>query len=202
MGSRPLVRRSQLRQGLTFGLTAMVVSALVTLASSAASRRLTVLIAVAVLLLIIAIGVLADIVGVAIATADAAPFNAMATKRVPGARQALRLIRNASRASAIFNDVIGDIAGTVAGAAGAAIAVRVYVQHPGLPESLLSALIVSLTAGLTIGAKAVGKEYAISSSTSVTLRAGAFLKALEDRFGLVLFADQANRGNRAGRGRS
>lgn len=195
------VRRSRLRQGLVFGLTAILVSAAVTSVSAVASRVLTVIAAIAVLALIIAVGVLADIIGVAIATADSAPFNAMATKRVPGARQALRLIRNAGRASAIFNDLVGDIAGTVAGAAGAAIAIRLYAQNPRLSEALLSVLVVSLTAGASIGAKAIGKEYAINSSTSVTLRVGRVLSVIEDRLGLTVFADPATRRGRPSRGR-
>lgn len=194
MASGPVGRRALwIRQGLLFALIGFSVSAVVTLLSEAASRVLNMGAAAVVLVCIIAVGVLFDIVGIAVASADAVPFNAMAAKRVPGARQALRLVRNAGRVSAVCNDVIGDIAGVVSGSAGAAIAIRIYALNPEFPEVLVSVGIVSLTAALAIGGKAWGKAYGIQSSTAVTLRAGAVLKWFEDRLGLVLFREPGSK---------
>ena len=80
--------------------------------------------AVLVLLLIIAIGVLFDIVGVAFASCAQTPFISMASRKVDSAQSSLRLLKNADVVSNICNDVIGDICGIVSGAAGAAIAVK------------------------------------------------------------------------------
>lgn len=188
-------KRGWIRQGLLFGLIGFIASAAVTLLSEAASRVLNMGAAAIVLVSIIAVGVLFDIVGIAVASADPVPFNAMAAKRVPGARQALRLVRNAGRVTAICNDVVGDIAGIVSGAAGAAIAIRVYTLHPSVPAVWASVGVVSLTAALAIGGKAWGKAYGIHSATAVTLRAGRALKWFEDRLGLVLFAEAKRRSN-------
>lgn len=194
MGSRPLGRnRLWIRQGLWLGVIGFFASVIVTLLSEAASRVLNMGAAAVVLVCIIAVGVLFDIVGIAVASADPVPFNAMAAKRVAGARHALRLVRNAGRVTAICNDVVGDIAGIVSGAAGAAIAIRLYTLRPALPEVWMSVGVVSLTAALAIGGKAWGKSFGIHSSTMVTLRAGVVLKWLEDKLGLVLFADSNGR---------
>ena len=58
----------------------------------------------------------------AVATANEKPFHSMASRKVPGALEAIRLLRNAERVSSICNDVVGDICGVVSGSASATIA--------------------------------------------------------------------------------
>ena len=66
------------------------------------------------LIVLISIGIITDIIGTAVTSADERPFIAMASKKINGAKQALRLIRKAERVSSILNDVAGDIVGVVA----------------------------------------------------------------------------------------
>ena len=129
----------------------------------------------AVLICIILIGILFDIIGVAVTAADAAPFHAMASRKVPEAQDALRLIRNASRVSSFCNDVIGDICGVVSGSAAAVIAARVLLLRPVGSELYLNLLLSALVAGLTVGGKACGKAFAMNSSTAVILAVARFL---------------------------
>lgn len=123
------------------------------------------IVAFAVLLLIIAIGILFDMIGVAVTAADEKPFHSMAAKKTTGAREALHLIRNADRVSSICNDVIGDICGVISGSASAAIAVSALA---GLTSSTVATLLMSaMAAGLTVGGKACGKSFAINNSTKI-----------------------------------
>ena len=62
-----------------------------------------------VLAFFILLGILFDIIGVAVTAADAKPFHSMAARRFPGAKEALSLIRKASRVSSFCKDVVGDI---------------------------------------------------------------------------------------------
>ena len=62
-----------------------------------------------ILLLFIGIGILFDMVGVAVTAAEEAPFHSMASRKVPGAKVAVRLKKNAAQVSSFCNDVIGDI---------------------------------------------------------------------------------------------
>ena len=123
-----------------------------------------------ILICIIAIGIVFDIIGVAVTAADEKPFHSMASRKVPEATQALKLIRNAGRVSSFCNDVIGDICGVISGSAAATIAARVLAMHPGMREIVLTLAMSALAAGLTVGGKACGKSFAIDSSTASSAR--------------------------------
>lgn len=130
------------------------------------------------LLVLISIGIVTDIVGMAVASASEQPFIAMASKRIPGAKQALYLIRRAERVSSILNDVVGDIVGIVSGSAGSVIAV--YLVSLGMKSAVASMLITAFTSAFMIGGKAYGKGLAIAYSDKIVHFAGRIL-ALFDR---------------------
>ena len=121
----------------------------------------------------ILIGVLADLIGVAVTAAEEKPFHAMASKKYPGARQAIKLIRNADKVSSICNDVIGDICSVISGTAGAAIVFRIFLNQvqPGWAEAAVGGLI----AALTVGGKAFAKKYGINNSDFIVYRVGFVL---------------------------
>ena len=90
-----------------------------------------------------------------------------------GAKEALFLLRNASRVSSVCNDVVGDICGIVSGATGAVIVVQLQqVLH--LQSVLVSVVVTALISGLTIGGKALSKTFAMRQSTRVVYWAGRF----------------------------
>ena len=74
------------------------------------------LLALLILALFIGLGILFDIIGVAVTAADPRPFHSMAAHKEKGAKEALKLLRNADRVSSVCNDVVGDICGIVSGA--------------------------------------------------------------------------------------
>ena len=128
-----------------------------------------------VLAVFIGLGILFDIIGVAVTAADPRPFHSMAAHKEPGAKEALMLLRNAGRVSSVCNDVVGDICGIVSGTTTAVIVVRLQTAL-ALPESvLLSVAVTALVSGLTIGGKALGKTVALNKSTSVVYWVGRFL---------------------------
>ena len=55
----------------------------------------------------------------------------MASKKVPGAKQAIWLVKNADAVANFCNDVVGDVAGAVTGAAGATVALRLFLVLQG-----------------------------------------------------------------------
>ena len=65
--------------------------------------------AILILIAVIAVGILFDIVGVAVTVANEHEFHAKATKKVKGSKDSIKLIRNAPRVANICADVIGDI---------------------------------------------------------------------------------------------
>ena len=65
--------------------------------------------AIFILLLVIGIGIVFDIIGVAVTVANEEEFHAKATKKVKGSKSSIKLIRNAPKVANICADVIGDI---------------------------------------------------------------------------------------------
>lgn len=126
-----------------------------------------------VVFVIIFIGIIFDVIGVAVTAADEIPFHAMASKKYKGAKYAIRLIRNADKVSSICNDVVGDICGVVSGTAGAAIVYRIFSGNAqsGWTEAAVGGLI----AALTVGGKAFAKRFGMNNSNFIVYRVGFLL---------------------------
>ena len=165
---------SPYRWALTVFLMAVVLSAVLSLASESMLEGAGVTAALLMLALFISLGILFDIVGVAVTAADPKPFHAMASHKEKGAKQSLMLLRNAGRVSSVCNDVVGDICGIVSGTTGAVIVVQIQTAF-GMPGMVISLAVTALVSGLTIGGKALGKAVAIKKSTQVVYWAGRFL---------------------------
>ena len=137
------------------------------------------IVAFLILLIIVLIGIVFDIIGMAVASADEKPFHSMAARRVVGAQEAIRLLRNAERVSSICNDVVGDICGVVSGTASATIAAQVLARLESFSWPQLIVLAMSaLAAGLTVGGKAIGKTYAVKSCTTIVHNVGKIIWVL------------------------
>lgn len=163
---------------MIFFLT-LLISGMMSFVSSELLNGATMAASFAILICIILIGILFDIIGVAVTSAEETPFHSMASKKVPEATEALKLIRNANRVSSFCNDVIGDICGVISGSASAVIAARVFAGKSN--SALLDLLLSATVAALTVGGKAFGKTFAISMSTSIvqmTARVIYFFKHL------------------------
>jgi CBS domain containing-hemolysin-like protein len=177
--SRPQSRRNSWFTALKLAIATFTVTVAVTLPAQQVVRGLNPLVSLAVIIVIILLGILFDILGVAVAAAEEKPFHAMSAKRVRGAKQALRMIRNADTVASFSNDLIGDIAGTVSGAATASLVFQLARLNPGINDAVAGVAAVGLAASLTVGGKAVGKRVAINQSTGILLRAGRALDTLE-----------------------
>ena len=166
---------------LIFALT-MLISGTMSFISSELLGRANLAVSFLILISIVLIGIIFDVIGVAVTSAEEKPFHSMASRKVPEAADALRLIRNADRVSSFCNDVIGDICGVISGAASATIAAKVLSGKSANPfvELLLSAVV----AALTVGGKAFGKTFAIHMSTSIvqaTARVLTFFRTLPEK---------------------
>ena len=146
-------RIKAIRWVVTIFLVTIFVSGIISLVSEEVMAGRGTLVACLILLAIIFVGILFDIIGVAVTSADDKPFHSMAARKVPGAKEAIRLLRNAERVSSICNDVIGDICGVVSGAASATIAARVLTNFTFSWPRLISLIMSALVAGLTVGGK-------------------------------------------------
>ncbi len=152
----------------------VVLSAVLSLASEEALDGAGMALAFVVLACFILLGIVFDIIGVAVTAADERPFHSMAAHRTPGAREALGLIRKANKVSSFCNDVVGDICGIISGSTAAIIVTRLQ-QALSIRSVVISLAVTALVSGLTIGGKAVGKMFAINKSTAVLQTVGRIL---------------------------
>ena len=165
-------RNKTIRWVVTIFFVTIFVSGMISFASNEIMAQSTMLVAFVILLAIVLIGIVFDIIGVAVTSADEKPFHSMAARKVPGAQEAIRLLRNAERVSSICNDVVGDICGVVSGSASAAIAVQVLENFTFTFPAMITLVMSALVAGLTVGGKAVGKTFAINSCTKIVHTVG------------------------------
>ena len=172
-------RSKTIRWVVTIFLVTIVISGTISFISDEVMSKSGIFTAFLILLTIIFIGIVFDIIGMAVATADEKPFHSMAARKVYGAQAAIRLLRNAERVSSICNDVVGDICGVVSGSASATIAALVVQSADfGWPQ-LISLLMSAFCAGLTVGGKAIGKTYAVNSATEIVHAVGKLIYWLE-----------------------
>ena len=168
-------RNKTIRWVVTIFFVTIFVSGTISFASDAIMASSTMLVAFVILLAIVLLGIVFDIIGVAVTSADEKPFHSMAARKVPGAQESIRLLRNAERVSSICNDVVGDICGVVSGSASATIAAQVLRNFEFTAESIVPLIMSALVAGLTVGGKAIGKTFAVNSSTKIVHFVGKFL---------------------------
>ena len=171
-------RNKTIRWVVTIFFVTMLVSGLISLLSDQIMSVSGITVAFLILLFIILVGIIFDIIGVAVTSADEKPFHSMAARKVPGAQESIKLMRNAERVSSICNDVIGDICGVVSGSASATIAAQVLQSIDFSWPQLVTLLMSALVAGLTVGGKAIGKTVAINSCTKIVHSVGKFLYVL------------------------
>ena len=160
---------------ITIFLVTIFVSALISLISEEVMASSSIYVAFFILFIIVLIGIIFDIIGVSVTSADETPFHAMAARKVPGAKESIRLLRQAEKVSSICNDVVGDICGVVSGSASATIAAQVLHNFEFTWPRMVTLLMSALVAGLTVGGKAIGKTFAVNSSTNIVHSVGKLI---------------------------
>jgi len=156
-------------------LCAFFISVVLSMISNIAVPKVKMWAAAVILLVFVALGVVFDIVGIAVTSASEKPFHSMAARQVTGARQAVTLIRSAEKVSSFCNDVVGDIAGIVSGSTVGVMVIYITSASQGINSLWLSLLMTGAVAAVTIGAKAVGKTIAINNSNTIVYMVGFFL---------------------------
>ena len=169
--------KKTVRWVITIFVITLFVSGAISLLSAELLSHSGMAAAFAILFVIVLVGILFDVVGVAVTSADERPFHSMAARKVPGAQEAISLLRNAERVGSICNDVVGDICGVRSGSASAVIASKVIAHFTFSWPNLVSLLMSAVVAATTVGGKAIGKTYAIKSCTAIVHRVGRIIGA-------------------------
>ena len=168
-------RNKTIRWVVTIFFVTMLISGAITFISDEIMLRSSMIVAFLILLAIVVIGIVFDTIGLAVTSANEKPFHSMAARKVPGAIEAIRLLRNAERVSSICNDVFGDICGVVSGSASATIAAQILRKFEFSASSIVPLFMSALVAGLTVSGKAIGKAIALRSCTEIVSGVGKII---------------------------
>lgn len=183
--------KGSIRWSLFIAMATMLLSAIFTIVSTVILAGAGWGIGLFVVLIIVIIGIVFDILGLAAAAAVEKPYHSMAAEKLDGAKQAIQIVRNADKFSNFCNDVIGDISGIVSGTASVVVVIQLVYTFGVTEDStlfrIISVLFTSIVAALTVGGKAVGKTIALNYSTELILITGKFFSFLERNFHITIF---------------
>ena len=154
-------------------LITFVLSIIFSYISTYGVSNLNLVSAIIILILVIGVGIFFDIIGVAVTVANEDEFHAKATKKVKGSKDSIKLIRNAPRVANICADVIGDICGVLSGAISAIITTKITAEY-GIGFNI-QFIMSAMVASLTVGGKALGKNFAQEKSTSIVYAVGKIM---------------------------
>ena len=147
-------------------ILAFIISIVMTLFSTLVLENVGLLIAILITFLFILLGIVFDIIGVAVTSGDEVAFHSMSSRKVKGGKIGVKLMKNTSKVSSVCCDVIGDVCGIVSGTSGVVI-VSLIIKLTDFNELLISLLVTGLISALTIGGKALGKGFAVSKSKEI-----------------------------------
>ncbi len=159
---------------ITIVCITFIISFLLSIFANNIIPNLSLVFGIIITLLFIIIGIIFDIIGVAVTTAEESVFHSMNSRKVKGAKVAVKFKKNSEKVSSFCCDVIGDICGVISGAAGTAIAaILVGKFHTNL---VITGLVVTaIISSLTIGGKAIGKSFAINKSDIILYEFSKFV---------------------------
>ncbi|MGP4074359.1 hypothetical protein [Halobacillus sp. K22] len=175
--------KKSLKFSLSIAVITFVLAAIFSVISSSVLSEVIWFIGLVIVFIIVFTGVIFDMLGIAAAAAHEKPFHAMASEKVSGAKEAIIIVRNADRFASFCNDVIGDISGIVSGTASAIVVLQVVnvlgYNDGSTVQITISVILTSIVAALTVGGKALGKFFAINSSTKIIFFAARVIAWLE-----------------------
>ncbi len=159
---------------LTIVSISFIISFTMSLISQMTIPNMSLWIGIILTLFFIGLGILFDIIGVSVTTADEAVFHSMNSRKVKGANVAVKFKKNADKVSSFCCDVIGDICGIISGAAGTSIT-AILVETFNWNLLITGLIVAAIIASLTIGGKAIGKSFAINKSAIILYEFAKFV---------------------------
>ena len=159
---------------LTIICISFLISFFMSFISQMTIPKLPLIVGIIITLLFIVLGILFDIIGVSVTSADEAVFHSMSSRKVKGASIAVSFKKNADKVSSFCCDVIGDVCGIISGASGTTITL-ILVDSFKWNLVLTGLIVAAIIASLTIGGKAIGKSFAINKSDIILYAFAKFI---------------------------
>ena len=163
---------------ITVILMTFAISSILQMIQAGLMSNVNLAMAFVILIVFVLIGIIFDIIGVAVTSANETPFHSLSSQKIRGAKEAVRLIRSADRVGSFCNDVIGDIVGIISGSATTVIVAMLLNSGFNFNDFALTTIMTAIVAALTIGGKAAGKRVAIEKSNDIVFFVGKVVSFL------------------------
>lgn len=161
--TRTNVKGTDYKWVITITIWTFMIAVSLAFMSSSVLEDVPIFVAFLLLLTFILLGIIFDMIGIAVASAKESPFHSMASHSVRGAQQAINLVRNAEKVSNFCNDVVGDISGIMSGSIAGIIVLKLVLGG----SIYYSILLTGVVSAITVGGKAIGKGLAITKSNQI-----------------------------------
>ena len=106
---KPKSKNSNNSWVIFIAITTFILSLTFSFISNTVISNLSIIIGLIVLIIVVAIGIIFDLIGVAVTVGNEEDFHAQASKKIKGAKTSINMIRNSAKVSNFCADVIGDI---------------------------------------------------------------------------------------------
>ena len=106
---KPKSKNSSNSWVIFIAITTFILSLTFSFISNTVISNLSIIIGLIVLIIVIAIGIIFDLIGVAVTVGNEEDFHAQASKKIKGAKTSIKKNRNSAKVSNFCADVIGDI---------------------------------------------------------------------------------------------
>lgn len=165
---------------LTILLISFAISFSLSFVSEITVPNFNLVVGIIVTLLFIILGILFDIIGVSVTTADEKVFHSMNSRKVKGASIAVLFKKNSEKVSSFCCDVVGDICGVISGSTAVTIATLIS-KVTSINLLLMTLVTTAVVASLTIGGKAIGKSFAINKCDIILYEFSKFVSCFYKR---------------------
>ncbi len=167
--------KTNIKWTLTIFLVTFIVSMTFSYLSIIIMDNISLGIAILMLLFIILLGVVNDLIAVAVTAANIDSLHAKASDKKKGAKTAIRLVKSANKVSSICADVVGDVSGILSGSVGVLIAMQISNTY-NFSLSIVSLVTGGVIAALTVTGKSLEKHYGINKADEIVYFVGRVLE--------------------------
>ncbi len=130
-------------------------------------------ISIFVIVFFIVVSVIFDMIAVSVTSMDTKKLEKFSGQK--GYQTAIKLCQNTEKVSSFCGDVVGDICGILSGAGGVSLVVNLNIVDSNV-YFIVTCLVSSLIAGLTIFGKAIMKSFSVDHCEIVVMKTGQILE--------------------------
>lgn len=166
------MKSSSFRWAFKIFILSISLSIVFSVISQSLFPRLSVFVSLFVIAFFVFVSTVFDMVAVAVTSANTQ--NLANYQNEKEYKTALRLVENTEKIASFCGDVVGDICSILSGAGGVSLVINMGITDPNV-YFIITCLVSSLIAGLTIFCKAIMKTYAVKNAEKVVLKTASIM---------------------------